>query len=512
MLKRLIQDKKGSALVLSICLLAIIAILAVGMAGVTSMVYKKTTYDVNRQQAYFNAKSGIETALNSIVSQKDDALIQAIRNAGGTLVSDPIEFADGTYTLTLRLLNSDPDNPQLSVTATGEDHGKKYSISSKVEGSITRTKPPFAVTHAVDMTGDARLVNAIIEGGVIARPGSSSLTLNNCTVSKGDIMSFARFIDESHGDNWFNANVFIGGDSENNQLGRGTNINGNLYLAPGIPYKEHENPLKSITGKINLNQDVQNPHIDPPPTSFENIRYWLDEGLVDTKNGTYRLDVTKGDIVIKAGKGDENNDGALDLIGKIEFKEDPEDKEKIIKYVNIDGNMVMSLDNLDIVYDPEGDNGNVTILLPDDLDYAEPEFSGNIGRLINKSGQPIDNEGNLVYYDSDGRPRKAADNSLADVTPRLFIVYYAKGGNLRYKDNCIFNGYLLTDIINKRYIGYEYGINVTINGGIRGSTMTAQANPIKIFYVDPKDGFTQGGSSSTSASWSVGGFQKGDGK
>lgn len=505
MLKRLIQDKKGSALVLSICLLAIIAILAVGMAGVTSMVYKKTAYDVNRQQAYFNAKSGIETALNSIVSQKDDALIQAIRNAGGTLVSDPIDFADGTYTLTLRLLNSDPDNPQLSVTATGEDHGKKYSISSKVEGSITRTKPPFAVTHALDMNGDARLVNATIEGGVIARPGSSSLTLNNCTVSKGDIMSFATFIDQNHGDNWFNANVYIGGNSNNNQLANGTNIIGNMYLAPGITYNEY-NPLKSITGKVNLNQDIQNPHIDPPPTSFENIKYWLDEGLVDTSNGTYRLDVTKGDIVIKAGKGDENNDGAPDYIGKIETN-------NTNKYVNLSNNVVMSLNNLDIVYDPEGDNGNVTILLPDDLAFAEPEFRGNIGRLINRNGQPIDDKGNLVYYDSDGRPRKVADSSLADVTPRLFIVYYAQGGNLRYKDNCIFNGYLLTDIINKRYIGYEYGTNVTINGGIRGSTMTAQANPIKIFYVDPKGGFVDGGgSSSTNASWSVGGFQKGDGK
>ncbi len=476
MLKRLIQDKKGSALVLSICLLAIIAILAVGMAGVTSMVYKKTTYDVNRQQAYFNAKSGIETALNSIVSQKDDALIQAIRNAGGTLVSDPIEFADGTYTLTLRLLNSDPDNPQLSVTATGEDHGKKYSISSKVEGSITRTKPPFQVTHALDMTGTINLHGATIEGGIVLRPGSASMNINSTTV-KGDITAFAKIDDEGWGENKFSGNIHISGD---NQLKGATSLTGNLYLAPGTTYNE----LKSLNGRCFFNQEIINPPIEPPPTSFDNLKTWNE--VVDTSHGTPRLDVTKGDVSILVD--------SVNCIGA---------SHKVIELAN----------GLDIVYDPDGDNGNVLILMPGGT--AEPLFSQNIGRLINKDGQAIDNEGNLVYYDTEGRPRKSSDGSLADVTPRLYIIDYADSTTYKFEDNCVYNGYLLTDLLNEtKYVGFLYGQNFTVNGGLRGTTMTGATSPnFKVFYKNPKDGFTDGGgSSSTNASWSVGGFQKGDGK
>lgn len=477
MLKRLIQDKKGSALVLSICLLAIIAILAVGMAGVTSMVYKKTAYDVNRQQAYFNAKSGIETALNSIVSQKDDALIQAIRNAGGTLVSDPIEFADGTYTLTLRLLNSDPDNPQLSVTATGEDHGKKYSISSKVEGSITRTKPPFQVTHALDMTGTINLHGATIDGGIVLRPGSASMNINSTTV-KGDITAFAKTDDEGWGENKFSGNIYISGD---NQLKGGTSLTGNLYLASGTTYNE----LKSLNGGCFFNQEIINPPIDLPPTSFDNLKTWNE--VVDTSHGTPRLDVTKGDINILVDSS--NPIGAV---------------WRIIELSN----------GLDIVYDPDGDNGNVLILIPGRT-WPQPHFSKNIGRLINKDGQPIDNQGNLVYYDTEGRPRKLSDGSLADVTPRLYIIDYAESGSFYLADNCVYNGYLLTDFLDKtKYVEVQYGQNVTVNGGLRGTTMTGATSPnFKVFYKNPADGFIDGGgSSSTNASWSVSGFQKGDGK
>ena len=64
--------------------------------------------------------------------------------------------------------------------------------------------------------------------------------------------------------------------------------------------------------------------------------------------------------------------------------------------------------------------------------------------------------------------------------------------------------------------GVQYnfeGDNITINGGLRGKDMDAQFRKnLVVNYVPTEDGFTQGGSSSTSASWSVGGFQKGDGK
>ena len=319
----------------------------------------------------------------------------------------------------------------------------------------------------------------------------------NSTTVKGDITAFAKIDDEGWGENKFSGNIHISGD---NQLKGATSLTGNLYLAPGTTYNE----LKSLNGRCFFNQEIINPPIEPPPTDFGNSVYWNEisnnSEVVDNSSGATRLDVTKGDITIKVD----------DVMN---------DEGKHVHWMQINTNESwwgIALNNLDIIYDPEGENGNITIWVPNTVGFLELQFKGNIGRLVNRSGQPIDNEGNLVYYDTEGRPRKSSDGSMADVTPRLYIAYYASnGGRLVYENNCIFNGYLLTDIINKtQHISYEYETNVTINGGLRGTTMTGTTSPnFKVFYKNPKDGFTDGGgSSSTNASWSVGGFQKGDGK
>lgn len=498
MLKRLIQDKKGSALVLSICLLAIIAILAVGMAGVTSMVYKKTAYDVNRQQAYFNAKSGIETALNSIVSQKDDALIQAIRNAGGTLVSDPIDFADGTYTLTLRLLNSDPDNPQLSVTATGEDHGKKYSISSKVEGSITRTKPPFAVTHAIDMNGNIQLVNGIKifaeDGhGVISR--GWHLTLASCYIKGGIEANSPTDGYLQPGEHTITSPVNNNGAPyiDGNFIMLNGNFNPqNLYLTNNF-YSSVEDvknrivdgwqnsaflgtPKRTDSNTFYDNALLPSPPLDSPdlPTeyytwdqlltakrTFEGVEY----KLYEIKNGVPTINTSAGDVNIVVRK-DVNNSTTDIEIGT----------------TSKDGGSVNIFDKLNIIGD-----GNVGIYMTGQSIQHLYLYGSHIGKHIDENGNAT-GKTKLYFMIDQGNPQ----------------IYF--GGN-----QTIDAYFLVKDNTGVQY-NFE-GDNITINGGLRGKDMDAQFRKnLVVNYVPTEDGFTQGGSSSTNASWSVGGFQKGDGK
>lgn len=496
MLKRLIQDKKGSALVLSICLLAIIAILAVGMAGVTSMVYKKTTYDVNRQQAYFNAKSGIETALNSIVSQKDDALIQAIRNAGGTLVSDPIEFADGTYTLTLRLLNSDPDNPQLSVTATGEDHGKKYSISSKVEGSITRTKPPFAVTHALDMNGNAQLkmgikIFAEKGHGVISRSKTLPLTLGGCYVKggieaqgpiyEGDMGCDITYPVMNYGFPYIEGDIFLFG---NQFYPRGLYLTDNFYsvdkgvidsfLIPDDGSNARGNygrfSEKFPRNKNNTFFDstmTPSPALDSPELpsdyytwnelktatrTFNGVTYKLYEEI----NGVPTINTSAGDVFIVASESDVMTVGTRTLGGSS---------------VNISS-------DLNIIGD-----GNVGIyVLSQHVSICENTV---VGRHLNSDKTPTNKT----------------------------KLYFVLGNNEAYfYGNQTISAYFLSE---KEGTSFQFaGDGIKIYGGLRGQQLNGTySRNIEIYYVPTEDGFVDGGgSSSTNASWSVGGFQKGDGK
>lgn len=487
MLKRLIQDKRGSALVLSICLLAIIAILAVGMAGVTSMVYKKTAYDVNRQQAYFNAKSGIETALNSIVSQKDDALIQAIRNAGGTLVSDPIDFADGTYTLTLRLLNSDPDNPQLSVTATGEDHGKKYSISSKVEGSITRTKPPFAVTHAIDMDGNIQLYNGIKvfaqdKHGVISRSKYESLSLGNCYV-EGGIESSGPITEY-----WEASAPYIVGDlimlHDGFSPRQGIYLRNNLYTSSETLVNNLLNGWLSSYFSTDSKRTNSNTFFDPtlspspaldPPETPDNCYTWDQltdseepatrefEGVTykiyDVINGVPTINTMAGDVYIKASQGNPITIGSPT----------PDAGS---------GRSVCIGSDLNIIGD-----GNVGI-------YVQDEHHTSIsGHYVGK------------HLNSDNTPSNKVK------------LYFVLGNSEAYfYGNQTIDAYFLSEKFGTS-VQFK-GDKIKIRGGLRGKQMNGNySRDIEIHYVPTEDGFVDGGgSSSTNASWSVGGFQKGDGK
>ena len=220
------------------------------------------------------------------------------------------------------------------------------------------------------------------------------------------------------------------------------------------------------------------PPLDSPDVPTENYYTWAQ--LTDSKEPATRTfegvthkiyDVINGVPTINTSAGDVNivvnGSGATPIT---------------IGTPSKGGGSVNIFDKLNIIGD-----GNVGIYMTGESIQHLYLYGSHIGKHIDENGNAT-GKTKLYFMIDQGNPQ----------------IYF--GGNQTI------DAYFLV----KDHTGVQYtfeGDNITINGGLRGKDMDAQFRKnLVINYVPTEDGFTQGGSSSTNASWSVGGFQKGDGK
>lgn len=129
---KVLNNKKGSALLWTILLTVIITILLGAVMTATYAYFNYTMYTVKRQQAYFTARSAISALVDEFSSEEDtDPAFLPDRNSTVTIpYSGGFEFPEemGDAKATLTRDNKD----QVEIEVTGLYAGEEYTMKSTV--------------------------------------------------------------------------------------------------------------------------------------------------------------------------------------------------------------------------------------------------------------------------------------------------------------------------------------------------------------------------------------------
>lgn len=126
---KVLNNKKGSALLWTILLTVIITILLGAVMTATYAYFNYTMYTVRRQQAYFTARSAISALVDEFATEEDvDPEFLPERNSS-VEVTD-FGFPAEMGTATAKLTRDDKD--QVEIEVTGLYAGEKYTMKSTV--------------------------------------------------------------------------------------------------------------------------------------------------------------------------------------------------------------------------------------------------------------------------------------------------------------------------------------------------------------------------------------------
>lgn len=126
---KVLNNKKGSAMLWTVLLTVIIAILLSAVMTATYAYFNYTMYTVKRQQAYFTARSAISALVEEFSSEEDvDPVLLPDRNASVEITD--FGFPAEMGTATAKLTRGDDDKVEIEVTAVYAD--EEYKMTSTV--------------------------------------------------------------------------------------------------------------------------------------------------------------------------------------------------------------------------------------------------------------------------------------------------------------------------------------------------------------------------------------------
>ena len=126
---KVLNNKKGSALLWTILLTVIITILLGAVMTATYAYFNYTMYTVRRQQAYFTARSAISALVDEFASEEDtDPVLLPDRNSSVEITD--FGFPAEMGTATAKLTRDDKD--QVKIKVTGVYAGEEYTMESTV--------------------------------------------------------------------------------------------------------------------------------------------------------------------------------------------------------------------------------------------------------------------------------------------------------------------------------------------------------------------------------------------
>lgn len=126
---KVLNNKKGSALLWTILLTVIITILLGAVMTATYAYFNYTMYTVRRQQAYFTARSAISALVDEFAAEEDtDPVLLPERNSSVEITD--FGFPAEMGTATAKLTRDDKD--QVEIEVTGVYAGEEYTMKSTV--------------------------------------------------------------------------------------------------------------------------------------------------------------------------------------------------------------------------------------------------------------------------------------------------------------------------------------------------------------------------------------------
>ncbi len=126
---KVLNNKKGSALLWTILLTVIITILLGAVMTATYAYFNYTMYTVKRQQAYFTARSAISALVDEFAAEEDtDPVLLPDRNSSVEITD--FGFPAEMGTATAKLTRDDKD--QVEIEVTGLYAGEEYTMKSTV--------------------------------------------------------------------------------------------------------------------------------------------------------------------------------------------------------------------------------------------------------------------------------------------------------------------------------------------------------------------------------------------
>lgn len=199
---KLINNKKGAALLWVILMTIIITILLGAVLAATYAYFNYTTYTVKRQQAYFTARSAISTCLeeftaaeqtrNSTTGEYEDSAISILPNPNSEIEVTDFGFGEGMGTAKATISRNDEDEVTVAVTATYADE------TYKMKATVMRQPLYFAGIAVKNLTLGGNLTlgqgtdfywnntTKFDPSSATMNKGNYTLTINGNFVSKGD--------------------------------------------------------------------------------------------------------------------------------------------------------------------------------------------------------------------------------------------------------------------------------------------------------------------------------------
>lgn len=199
---KLINNKKGAALLWVILMTIIITILLGAVLAATYAYFNYTTYTVKRQQAYFTARSAISICLeeftaaeqtrNSTTGEYEDSAISILPNPNSEIEVTDFGFGEGMGTAKATISRNDEDEVTVAVTATYVDE------TYKMKATVMRQPLYFAGIAVKNLTLGGNLTlgqgtdfywnntTKFDPSSATINKGNYTLTINGNFVSKGD--------------------------------------------------------------------------------------------------------------------------------------------------------------------------------------------------------------------------------------------------------------------------------------------------------------------------------------
>lgn len=199
---KLINNKKGAALLWVILMTIIITILLGAVLAATYAYFNYTTYTVKRQQAYFTARSAISICLeeftaaeqtrNSTTGEYEDSAISILPNPNSEIEVTDFGFGEGMGTAKATISRNDEDEVTVAVTATYVDE------TYKMKATVMRQPLYFAGIAVKNLTLGGNLTlgqgtdfywnntTKFDPSSSTMNKGNYKLTINGNFVSKGD--------------------------------------------------------------------------------------------------------------------------------------------------------------------------------------------------------------------------------------------------------------------------------------------------------------------------------------
>lgn len=132
------KNQRGSALVTTIMVFAVLSVLGVAMLGISLSEVKFVSHQQNKAQAYYIAQSSLDAVATFITKNPEKltdtemaAFVASMKSGSGPLVSN-VDYLGGQYTLTVE--TSGPQNLRLKSTGTYRGVTQRVSLLLEQRG------------------------------------------------------------------------------------------------------------------------------------------------------------------------------------------------------------------------------------------------------------------------------------------------------------------------------------------------------------------------------------------